>query len=228
MMKCIIFDLGDTLIDTSTAVIAANKEFQVDFFREHGYNLTADDIANAFDHVNKMKTSNISDKEMTKRVLKHLGVKWDKKTINDWQDGYYNYYFAKLRLLDGAHEILEYCKKHFKLVLISNGRKERIYNALRHFDLEKHFDIIITSEEFNVKSSLEPFKHLLALIPFKPEECIMVGDRLDEDAYAKKLGMRVVWVQHSAVRDRKYYKETEAYDWRITQLSELKGIISRL
>jgi FMN phosphatase YigB (HAD superfamily) len=50
----------------------------------------------------------------------------------------------------------------------------------------------------------------------------MIGNRMDEDIFAKKAGMKTVLLEDSR---QKYFKETEEPDFRIKKLTELKNIL---
>ena len=86
--------------------------------------------------------------------------------------------------------------KHYRIGIIANqnlGSEER----LEKLGLLKHIDLVIASAEESVaKPDLRIFQIALARADCKPEEAVMVGDRLDNDIIpANKIGMTTVWIK---------------------------------
>ena len=109
-----------------------------------------------------------------------------------------------------AEECLRELSKRYKIGIIANqnpGSRER----LEKMGLLKYIDIVIASAEEGVaKSDLRIFKAALSRAACKPEEAVMVGDRIDNDIIpAKKIGMKTVWIKQGF---EKYYKPNSAED----------------
>lgn len=64
------------------------------------------------------------------------------------------------------------------------------------FGISNYFDMIIASDEVGVtKPNLEIFERVIKLVNLNPEDCVMVGDRLDNDIFpANKIGMKTIWI----------------------------------
>lgn len=96
-----------------------------------------------------------------------------------------------------AEEILSYLKGlGYRLGVIANqslGTAER----LAQWKLIQYIDVVAASAEFGVaKPDPAIFERAFKLAGCKPEEAVMIGDRLDNDIVpAKKLGMRAVWAK---------------------------------
>ena len=120
-----------------------------------------------------------------------------------------------------AEECLRELRKHYKIGIIANqtpGSRER----LEKMGLLKYIDIVVASAEEGVaKPDLRIFQIALERAVCKPEEAVMVGDRIDNDIIpAKKLGMKTVWIKQGF---GKYYKPNSAEnkpDWTINTLNE--------
>ena len=124
-----------------------------------------------------------------------------------------------------AEECLRELGKRYKIGIIANqnpGSRER----LEKMGLLKYIDIVIASAEEGVaKSDLRIFKAALSRAACKPEEAVMVGDRVDNDIIpAKNLGMKTVWIKQGF---GKYYKPNSAEDkpdWTINTLNEVTDL----
>ena len=96
---------------------------------------------------------------------------------------------------DGLHEVLERLARRYRLGVIANQPPECRPSLVRR-GLAGLFDVVAVSEELGLhKPGAEIFQWALARAGARPEECVMVGDRLDNDvAPAARLGMRTVWL----------------------------------
>ena len=117
-------------------------------------------------------------------------------------------------------------QKKFKIILLSNGHKRNILPVLKRYHAIGFFDKIMISHDLGYqKSELVPFKQILKDFKFKPSEVIMVGDRLDEDMHAKKLGIHTVRIKREVVH---LTGEPIQPDYEIKDLLELIPIIGKI
>lgn len=118
---------------------------------------------------------------------------------------------TSMRPFDGAIETIKTLKNAgVRLALISNGKGETQREKVVHFDLEPLFECIILEGEFGAgKPDRRVFDHTLNELDTQPHETWMVGDNLDwEVATPQALGMKGIWV-----------------DWRDAGLPEDTGIV---
>ncbi len=125
------------------------------------------------------------------RVLSRFGHHVSEKQLHAMAHEYSEEMEKHYRLFPGTKRVLSLLKKRgFKLALVCNGSVKWTYDHLRRFGIENYFDAIVISEAVKKeKSDLVPFRVALEKLNAKPLECLMIGDRLDEDMYAKKLGI---------------------------------------
>ena len=88
--------------------------------------------------------------------------------------------------------------------------------------LDKFFDFVVAWEDTNnLKSSGLPFQKVLEKLKMKPEEILVVGDRLSRDILpAKNLGMKTVLARYGMV-----IKEEGQADYEINDISELLKLV---
>lgn len=171
-IKWIFFDIGSTLVDESVA-------YQNRIGRTiAGTNVTYDDFYNKMVEISKYNQSGYN------KALEAYGL----KTVPWNSDDEFIY--------PETENCLGELSKHYRIGIIANqnlGSEER----LEKLGLLKHIDLVIASAEEGVaKPDLRIFQIALARADCKPEEAVMVGDRLDNDIIpANKIGMTTVWIK---------------------------------
>ena len=103
-----------------------------------------------------------------------------------------------LKKLPYLDEVLtELKRKGYKLGIITNtvtSREENVRMALRKIDAEKYFDVILTSVDVgHEKPDERIFMTALRKLKVKPNEAVMVGDRISADiAGGNRMGMKTI------------------------------------
>ena len=102
------------------------------------------------------------------------------------------------------------------------GSEER----LEKLGLLKHIDLVISSAEEGVaKPDLRIFQIALARADCKPEEAIMVGDRIDNDIIpANKIGMTTVWIKQGFGSYAEPKTVEEQPDYIVNSLAEITEV----
>lgn len=126
---------------------------------------------------------------------------------------------------DAISTLSTLCERGYRLGIIANqnlGLNER----LADFGISKFFDIVVSSAEVGCsKPDRKIFEWALSLASCKAEECVMVGDRLDNDmAPAKAVGMKTVWIRNGLARHQAYELGKDIADRQIGSLSELLSL----
>jgi putative hydrolase of the HAD superfamily len=105
---------------------------------------------------------------------------------------------TSLQKLPHLDEVLAELKQRgYKLGLITNtvtSREEHVRIALRRIDCEKYFDIIVTSVDIGCnKPDKKIFLTALKMLGVKPEEAVMVGNRITADIVGgNRIGMKTI------------------------------------
>ncbi len=229
-IRFVIFDLTDTLIDQHSALHNIEEDFDIPFLVKMGFNIQLADFKKAREGAdremskNYVKSKGVYDAVLwTRLICQRLSMPYTKELFDEWEMEFRKYMDSKLKLMEGAKEILEYLKsKNYKLALFTNSARKTAEQKLGKFGIGICFDSIFVSEEIGAKSSVQPFKTIIEKLGAKADECIMIGNKMDEDMFAKRAGMKTVLLEDSR---QKYYKETEEPDFRIRSLLELKNIL---
>ncbi len=89
-------------------------------------------------------------------------------------------------------------RKKYKLVILTDAPRIQAWIRLVAMNLQGMFDYVITFDDTKVKKpNKKPFLYALKKLKLKPTECIMVGDSLKRDmAPAKRLGFRTAFAKY--------------------------------
>ncbi len=133
------------------------------------------------------------------------------------------------RLTPGIRDALEALSGAFTLVLAANA-PSRTRNVLAELEVLHFFAEPEVSEDIGLsKPDARFFECLLHKHHLKPEEVVMVGDRLDNDIIpAKLLGMRTVLVKTGLYAILEPRTPREIPDATVTAVCELPDAIARL
>lgn len=131
------------------------------------------------------------------------------------------------KLYPDTKMILEILSQKYKLGVIANqvaGTKDRLDN----WCIGKYFDVVVASAEADCsKPDLKIFNLALEQAECKPNEAVMIGDRLDNDvAPAKQLGMKTVWVRQGFAKYQSISNETEKPDFIIDSIGDILDVLT--
>ncbi len=105
-------------------------------------------------------------------------------------------YMSNRRAVPGAATLLELLRRHARTAVVTNNTLVEQEEKLKTFGLRSHVEQLITSEECGVaKPGAAIFHCALERLGVAPEEAVMVGDSWANDIVgAANLGMRAVWL----------------------------------
>jgi len=123
-------------------------------------------------------------------------------------------------------------KKKYKLAIISDAPRMEAWLRLAAMNLDEFFDVVITSADVRkTKVHYAPFKAALKALKVKPEEALMVGDRVERDIKpAKALGIKTCFARYGEVSwigepSKKRKKGRSGADFEIDDIKELMGVM---
>jgi HAD superfamily hydrolase (TIGR02253 family) len=98
----------------------------------------------------------------------------------------------------GVGLVLDELRKKYKLVILSDAPRIQAWLRLAALGFQDKFDHVITFDDTKVKKpSKRPFMLALRKLGLRPDECVMVGDSLKRDiAPAKRLGFVAVFARY--------------------------------
>lgn len=137
-------------------------------------------------------------------------------------------YRDDLTLQSGVSEILPQLAEKYTLALAGNQRSI-IVSKLEKSGILKYFTSTVVSEDINLhKPDTRFFLEICVRIGIPPENCVMVGDRLDNDIYpANVLGMRTIWIRVGPHLGQEPRTPEDIPDAVVNEFSEIPEVLMR-
>ncbi len=129
-------------------------------------------------------------------------------------------------LYSDATKCLEILSSRYKIGIIANqslGTKERLeqHGILQYIDL-----VIASAEEGVAKPDKQIFEIALDRSNCKPNNAVMIGDRIDNDIVpAKLMGMHTIWIKQGFGQYWDIKQEDEKADCIVHSLMEICNIL---
>ena len=128
-------------------------------------------------------------------------------------------------LYEGVPDVLATCAQRFRLGVIANqssGTESRLIS----WNIHQYFSAIITSAgQGRSKPAIEMFVAAQQAAQCRPEEILMVGDRIDNDiGPAKSLGWNTVRIVSGFARRQRPRHPGECPDFTISTIRELLAL----
>ena len=210
MIKAIIFDFDDVIVDTSKLKYRAYSQV----LRAYGITMTEREYVQEW-----LKTGS-----GVRAALARNGEKLDFERFRaEGTTVYLKLLETDLRLIDGALEVLDSIK--IKRGLGSNSRGEHVSYCLDKLGIREKFNAIVTgSDVSNPKPDPETYRKVANLLDVNPEECLVVEDHPGGIKAAKAAGMTAVAIPRGYTKDQNF---SEA-DFVLKSISDLPKLIERL
>jgi 2-haloacid dehalogenase len=228
MIKNILFDLDDTLLDFQKAEKGALTKTLLHL----GVDPKPETLSR-YSELNAAQWKLLELGRITREQVKlrRYQLLFDELGVECSPAEAASYYETQLGIghwfIDGAPELLTSLSPAYRLYLVSNGtacvQKSRIESA----GIAVFFEHIFISQEigFN-KPDIKFFDHCFSKIPdFRRDETIIVGDSLSSDVKGgKNAGIAAVWFNpHKSANDSGVNP-----DYEIRSLSELPPLLEKL
>ncbi len=224
MIKAIIFDLDNTLLDfvkmkqfAVKASIRAMNEAGLSVDEESGYKdvmelymTTGWENQLVFDDYLKQTTGEVSNKILAAGVVAYRRARE-----------------ATLLVYPNVNKtLIELLKTQIRLAVVSDAPSREAWMRLYYLNLHHVFDPVLTFDDTGArKPSPKPFKLALEKMNVGPDEALMIGDWPDRDVVgAKQIGMKTIFARYG---DTFGTKESGA-DWDVNDIYEVVGIIKEL
>ena len=224
MIKAIIFDLDNTLVDFMVMKDRAIEGAALAMI-DAGLKISKKDAVEKIYEI--YEEEGIEDQKVfDKFLMRELGF-IDYRIHAAGIIGYRKAREAALVLYPHVQFVLmELMKRGKKLAVLSDAPRLQAWLRLCQLNLHNIFDIVITFEDTNKrKPAPEPFRLVLQKLQVEPEETIMVGDWAERDIYgAKLLEMRTVFARYG---DR-FGTENSGADYEVEDIIHLLDIVDEL
>ena len=226
MIKAVIFDFGQTLVDSANGFRTAEREAQDNLFANLGLTVR-DDFLAIYRRLRKEfhERSNFSRYSLWQEVFYYFCVAVDNDLLVGWESEYWETVKKNTVLFPEVNAVLSSLGTRYKIALITNTQGQKASGGHRislYPQLEKFFKTIIVAGEGGLptKPDPKPFQQCLDSLGISAAEAVYIGDdwRIDICG-ARDAGMHAVWLKHHTVQ--RNWPDVEDSVPVITNLEEL-------
>ena len=224
MIKAIIFDLDNTLLDfvkmkqfAVKAAITAMIEAGLDVDEEKAYKDIFDlyvekgwENQQVFDDYLNQTVGKVSNKILAAGIVSYRRARE-----------------ATLLVYPNVNKtLIELIKMGIKLAVVSDAPSREAWMRLYYLNLHHVFDPVLTFDDTGVrKPSPKPFEMALDIIQAKPDEVLMIGDWPERDVVgAKQIGMKTIFARYGDT----FGTVDSGADWDVNDIYDLVDIVKEL
>ncbi len=206
MIKRIIFDIDNTILDTYKDCIDTYNEY----ISHNKLKITAQEIYNMFEDYELSKGTYLKD-DLLSFISNKYNINYEEKQLEELLKLYSEH---STLINNNTINILNYLSKKYDIVALTNWYKDIQYKRLEKVGISKYFKKIYGIEDGH-KPDINAFKNAIENNSYN--ECVIIGDSLKSDIEVpKKLGMKTIYFNKNC----KENKEEE-----INDLNELLNLL---
>ncbi|MDC0234831.1 TIGR02253 family HAD-type hydrolase [Candidatus Marinimicrobia bacterium] len=224
MIKAIIFDLDNTLLDfvkmkefsVKAAITAMNEaglevdekkayEDIFDLYMERGW-----ENQHVFDDYLNQTVGEVSNKILAAGIVSYRRARE-----------------ATLLVYPNVNKtLIQLIKMGINLAVVSDAPSREAWMRLYYLNLHHVFDPVLTFDDTGVrKPSPKPFQMALDYLRIKPNEAIMIGDWPERDVVgAREIGMKTIFARYGDT----FGTVDSGADWDVNNVYEVVNIIKEL
>jgi HAD superfamily hydrolase (TIGR01549 family) len=161
MVKCVVFDVDGTLIDTGEAIIASLQK------------VLQEDLGQTYEEAELDFCFGIPGVV----TLQRLGVRDTDKSLAKWIK-YLDDFSGSMKVFDGIAQCLKRIRElNLKAGIVTSKTKDEFESNFIPFGLAEYFDFVVCADDTDRhKPHPEPILKLLELSGHSPEDIVYIGD----------------------------------------------------
>lgn len=219
MLKAILFDLDNTLIDFMSFKQQTAKSVAVELKRL-GWRLTEQQT---YDKIFQIYREKGIEYQKTFADLVY-GEGYEGNEAEKLQQAaiiaYNRHKYSILRPYLGVLDLLQTLKPQYKLAVLTDAPRNKAWQRLILAGLEGYFDEVGTYHDTQMhKPDKTPFLRMGERLGVAPEDCLFVGDNPSRDIKgAKGVGMKTAWAKYGQVAQYIGYSAPAREDEQLADL----------
>lgn len=221
MVKAIIFDLDNTLMDFMK-MKQVSVEAAVDAMIDAGLKIPRTQMLKKI--YDLYQQEGIEDQQIFNKVLEKEFGKVDFRILAAGIVGYRKAKEGTLTLYPHVHSTLtKLAKLGIKMAIVSDAPQLPAWTRICSLGLEHYFDHVITFDQTGArKPDPKPFQMAMDVLQVKPRETLAVGDWVERDIVgAKQLGIKTAFARYGDIFGT---KESGA-DYDLDDIAQLIAIV---
>lgn len=223
MIKAIIFDLDNTLMDfmlMKTRAVDAAVHAMIDAGLEYTHEEAIKKINEIYNR------EGIEYQQVLDEFIENVLKRNDQKIISAGIVAYRTAREAALKPYPKVFPtLIELIKLGIKLAVVSDAPSKEAWLRLSYLSFHHIFDVVVTFDDSGEKKpSPVPFNLALDRLGLEASECLMIGDWAERDVVgAKAVGMKTVFARYGDTFDTVH----PGSDYDINCISELINIVKK-
>jgi HAD superfamily hydrolase (TIGR02253 family) len=221
MIKLVIFDLDNTLMDFSKMKRRA-VESAVDAMIDSGLTIPKAEMMEKIFHV--YKREGIEDQKVFDKTLEQEFGAIDYKILAAGIVGYKRGKESALETYPHVHIVLTtLARRGVHCAIITDAPRLQAWTRIASLGLQHFFERVITLDDTGErKPSPKPFNKAMEFFQVQPQETLMIGDWAERDIVgAKNLGIKTAFARYGD----DFNTQNSGADYELQDISELIGII---
>lgn len=224
MIKAIIFDLDNTLLDFMKMKQFAVKA-AITAMNEAGLNIDEDQAYK--DIFELYKTKGWENQQVFNDFLMQNFGKVSNKILAAGIVSYRRAREATLVVYPNVNKtLIELIKMGIKLAVVSDAPSREAWMRLYYLNLHHVFDPVLTYDDSGAhKPSPKPFEMALNILDVNSDEALMIGDWPDRDVVgASQIGMKTIFARYGDT----FGTVDSGADWDVDDIYEVVHIVKGL
>jgi putative hydrolase of the HAD superfamily len=234
MIKAVLFDFDQTLVNSGDGFRSAEKKAQKKLFQDLAIT-SWDDFLSNYRHLRKQfhEESNLSRKALWEEVYWHYCRQSDSSVLEKWENDYWETVKNHTVLFPEALSVLQNLAGRYKLAIITNTQAQapsQKHRILQMPELTKYFEVVIIAGENDLppKPDISVFLTCLETLGVDRTQAVYVGDDWHTDICGvADAGFQPIWIKHSLLSRSWPIKETSVpVITNLDRLLDIDSIIS--
>ena len=218
MIKNIFLDVGGVILD-ETEFEEITSKIIANIIEKYNANYSIEDYWNNVDEAVYRFVPKVYDYILYKNIN---GINDFDKFKTQYRNEL-NLSNIKYKLMDGINDFLKIASKQYEIGIIGQYGKD-FKQYLKEINLYKYFTFTEIQDDYKItKPDSRYFEAILKKCKCRPEESIMVGDRIDKDIIpAKMVGMKTIRVKIGIHKNQEPRIPNEIPDLTVNKIEEIK------